>query len=551
MLQHLSIRNYALIESLDIDFSEGLTIITGETGAGKSILLGALSLLIGNRADTSTLRDKTKKCIVEAQFNIEKYGLQSFFEKNELDFLKVSTLRREINPAGASRAFVNDTPVNLAQLKEIGLALVDVHSQHQSISLNEAAFQINMVDVFSGHLDKLKKYQTNFTAFKKLKQQLQDLETQDAQAKKELDFFQFQFNELEEANLKADEQETIEKEAETLRHAESITKALNTASFALSQSESTALSFLLEVKNLLAPISKYHNGVFEITQRINSAYIELKDISAEIDSLEQEINVNPSRLEAIENRLSLIYRLQQKHRVKTIEDLKIIEADLAAKILAISNLDLQISNTKLELENLLKSLLEQSEELSKKRKAASQQIEKQVRSLLAELGMPNAALGINISAAEDFNFYGKDRIQFLFSANKGSEIKELSKVASGGELSRLLLSLKSLLAQSSSLPTIIFDEIDTGVSGEVANKVGNILEKMANEMQVISITHLPQIASKGKEHWYVYKDEAKEKTLTHIKKLNKQERVNEIAQMLSSKTPTAAAISNAKELLKQ
>ncbi len=551
MLQHLSIRNYALIESLDIDLSDGLTIITGETGAGKSILLGALSLLIGSRADTSALRDKTKKCIVEAQFGIEKYALESFFEKNELDYNKLSTLRREINPAGVSRAFINDTPVNLTQLKEIGLALVDIHSQHQSISLNEAEFQISLVDVFAQHKEKLLAFKNNFSSYKKLKQNLAEMEAQDAQAKKDLDYFQFQYSELEEANLKLDELTKMELEAETLTHAEGIKKALNSSAYLLNQSDNNALGSLAEIKNLLTGISKYNATVNDISVRITSAYIELKDILSELESLEQDIVFNPVRLEEIENRLNMIYRLQQKHRVKTISELKHIQDELSKKILAINNLEEQIQNTNAQIEKLEEQLTLQASGLSKKRKASSALIEKQIRSLLTDMGMPNATLSIQISDAADFNYFGKDKIQFLFSANKGSETKELSKVASGGELSRLLLSLKSLLAQSAALPTIIFDEIDTGVSGEVANKVGNILEKMALEMQVISITHLPQIASKGKEHLYVYKDEQKDKTVTHIKKLNKQERIQEIAQMLSSNSPTAAAINNAKELLKQ
>lgn len=551
MLQHLSIRNYALIDSLEIDISDGLTIITGETGAGKSILLGALSLLIGNRADTSTLRDKTKKCIVEAQFALDKYKLLPFFEKHELDYNKLSTIRREINPAGISRAFINDTPVNLAQLKEIGLALIDIHSQHQSISLNDSAFQISLIDVFAQHKNKLVAYHADYSAFKKQLQQLNLIEVQEAQSKKDLDYFQFQFTELEALNLKKDELLALEQEAETLNHAENIKKALNSSAFYLNQGDSNTLSSLIEIKNLLSGIAKYNSAVAELAQRVTSSYIELKDVLSEIENLEQDIVFNPNRLEEIETRLNLIYRLQQKHRVKTVEELLQIQDELGAKILSISTLDEQIIRAKAELVKMEKQLQSKSDELSNRRKASSAQMEKQIRSLLADLGMPNANLNIQITEATDFTALGKDKVQFLFSANKGSEIKELSKVASGGELSRLLLSLKSLLAQSSALPTIIFDEIDTGVSGEVANKVGTILEKMASEMQVISITHLPQIASKGKEHLYVYKDEQKEKTVTHIKKLNKEERIQEIAQMLSSKSPSSAAISNAKELLKR
>jgi DNA repair protein RecN (Recombination protein N) len=532
MLQHLTIRNYALIDSLDIPISDGLTIITGETGAGKSILLGALSLLIGSRADTGTLRDKTQKCIVEAQFGIEKYPLKSFFEKYELDYNKLTTIRREINPAGVSRAFINDTPVNLTQLKEIGLSLIDIHSQHQSISLNESDFQISLIDVFAQHKAKLSAYQEDFFAYKKLKH------------------FQFQFTELEEANIKLGELTKMEQESETLAHAETIKKALNTSVFQLNNGESNVLNSLADIKNQLGAVAKFNTAIAEVTQRVSSSYIELKDVLNELESLEQDIVFNPNRLEEIEIRLNLIYRLQQKHRVKTVEELLNIQEELSSKILAINNLDVEISKVKVQIAALEKELSQKSDELSKKRKSSSSQMEKQIRTLLSDLGMPNANLSISITDAPDFRSTGRDRIQFLFSANKGGEMKELSKVASGGELSRLLLSLKSLMAQSSALPTIIFDEIDTGVSGEVANKVGNILEKMAAEMQVISITHLPQIASKGKEHLYVYKEEHIDKTVTHIRKLNKQERVQEIAQMLSSKTPTAAAISNAKDLLK-
>ncbi len=550
MLQHLSIKNYALIDSLEIELSDGLTIITGETGAGKSILLGALSLLIGNRADTGVLRDKTKKCIVEAQFGIEKYGLNSFFTKHELDYNELSTLRREINPAGVSRAFINDTPVNLTQLKEIGLALIDIHSQHQSISLNSTEFQIALLDVFAQHQEKLSAYQSDFNSYKKLKQNLAVMEEQDARAKKDLDYFQFQFTELEEANLKTGELVTLEKESETLTHAESIKKVLANSAYLLHQGESNVLSALAEIKNLLSGIVKYNVTASDIAQRITSTYIELKDVLTELENLEQDIVFNPARLDEIETRLNLVYRLQQKHHVKTVEELIQVREELSDKITAISNLDEQINKIKTEIAKIEKQLTLKAVALSVKRKASSMQMEKQVRSLLADLGMPNAVLQINCNDALDFNSFGRDRIQFLFSANKGIEVKELSKVASGGELSRLLLSLKSLLAQSASLPTILFDEIDTGVSGEVANKVGTILERMSKQMQVISITHLPQIASKGKEHLYVYKEELMDRTVTHIKKLSKQERVQEIAQMLSSKTPSAAAISNAKDLLK-
>lgn len=550
MLRHLAIHNYALIENIEIDVSDGLTIITGETGAGKSILLGAISLLIGSRADTGMLHDKTTKCIVEAQFFIKAYALTGFFEKYNLDYFDLCTIRREINPAGVSRAFINDTPVNLTQLKELGNYLIDIHSQHQNISLNESEFQLSLLDVFAQHKQKLTEYKEKFLTYKKLKQQLVTLEDQDAQAKKDLDYFQFQFNELEEANLKSNDSKALELESETLTHAESIKKNLSAASFLLNYSENNALAALVEVKNLLSASAKHNLTIAEITQRVNSSYIELKDVVNELESLEQNIVFNPQRLEEIENKLNLIYRLQQKHRVNSLDELFQLQEELSSKIAGIGKLDEQLDATRKELIVIEKQLSVLAIELSKKRKSSSLMMEKQILNLLSDVGMPNASLSIQLTESPEFTQSGKDKIQFLFSANKGGALKELSKVASGGELSRLLLSLKSLLAQSAALPTIVFDEIDTGVSGDVANKVGQIMERMAKQMQVISITHLPQIAGKGNEHWLVYKEELKKKTHTHIKKLTPDERIHEIAQMLSSKSPTSAAISNARDLLK-
>lgn len=549
MLRHLAIHNYALIENLEIDVSDGLTIITGETGAGKSILLGAISLLIGSRADTGMLRDKSSKCIVEAQFFIKAYALTGFFEKYNLDYFDLCTIRREINPAGISRAFINDTPVNLTQLKELGNYLIDIHSQHQNISLNESEFQLSLLDVFAQHKQKLTQYKEKFLHYKKLKQQLVALEEQDARAKKELDYFQFQFNELEEANLKSNDSKALELEAETLTHAESIKKNLSASSFLLNYSENNVLAALVEVKNLLSANAKHNLTIAEIAQRVNSSYIELKDLVNELESLEQNIVFNPQRLEEIESKLNLIYRLQQKHRVNSLDELLQLQEELSSKIAGIGKLDEQLDATRKELVLIEKQLSILALELSKKRKSSSLIMEKQILNLLADVGMPNSSLSIQLSESTEFTQSGKDKIQFLFSANKGGELKELSKVASGGELSRLLLSLKSLLVQSAALPTIVFDEIDTGVSGDVANKVGIIMERMAKQMQVISITHLPQIASKGNEHWLVYKEELKKKTHTHIKKLTADERIHEIAQMLSSKSPTSAAISNARDLL--
>jgi len=550
MLKHLSVQNYALIDKLEVELTDGLTIITGETGAGKSILLGALGLIAGSRADTQSLQDKTKKCIIEAAFSIKEYKLKDFFKDNELDYEAVSTIRREINPEGKSRAFINDTPVTLNQLKELGERLIDIHSQHQTLSLNGADFQLSVVDAFAKHEDVLTEYKSEFKNYKLLEKQLNELIERESQAKKDLDYFQFQFNELEDANLKAGEQTEMEQELETLNNAEDIKLNLSKAAFSLAGGEQNLLSSFNEIKAILNSLSKFKPEIAELSTRINSAYIELKDISNELESLEQEIVYDPKRIELLNEKLDAIYRLQQKHQVKTIDELIAIKEDLSNKLLDFSSLETEILKTKAALELSTKTLTSKSKTLSDNRKKVIPKIEKEIASLLASLSMPNAQLKINQAALEQFGTTGIDKISFLFSANKGSDFKELNKVASGGELSRLMLSIKSLIAQLTALPTIIFDEIDTGVSGDVADKVGSIMNTMSDKMQVITITHLPQIASKGASHLFVYKEDKNNKTYSNIKKLNSEERIQEIAKMLSTGSPTAAAISNAKELLK-
>jgi DNA repair protein RecN (Recombination protein N) len=551
MLKHLSVQNYALIDKLDVDLTNGLTIITGETGAGKSILLGALGLIAGSRADTQSLQDKTKKCIIEASFNISEYSLKDFFKEHELDYEAVATIRREINPEGKSRAFINDTPVTLNQLKELGDLLIDIHSQHQTLSLNGSDFQLSVVDAFAKQEEVLNQYRTDFRSYKALEKQLNELIEKESQAKKDLDYFQFQFNELEDAGLKADEQLSMEQELETLNNAEEIKSNLSKAAYGLTGGEQNLLSSLAEIKALLNSMAKFKPEIAELSTRLNSSYIELKDIANELESIEQEVVYDPKQIELLTDKLDAIYRLQQKHQVKTVEELIRIKEELSNKLLDFSSLETEIEKTRTALEKLNKALLSQAKTISENRKKVIPGIEKEIASLLSSLSMPNAQLKINQSPLETYTLSGTDKINFLFSANKGSDFKELNKVASGGELSRLMLSIKSLISQLTALPTIIFDEIDTGVSGDVADKVGSIMNAMAAKMQVITITHLPQIASKGQSHLFVYKEDKNNKTYSNIRKLNAEERIQEVAKMLSTGTPTAAAINNAKELLNQ
>ena len=551
MLQHLSVQNYALIEQLEIDFSGGLTIITGETGAGKSILLGALGLIAGNRADAQSLQDKTKKCVIEAVFNIKEHALNAFFDANELDYEVTTTIRREINPEGKSRAFINDTPVTLSLLKELTERLIDIHSQHQTLTLNGNEFQLSVVDAFAGHADLLKQYNTDFKQFKSIEKKLNELIERETQAKKDLDYFQFQFNELEEADLKPGKQDEWEQELEALNNAEEIKLNLSKASFGLTGGEQNLLSSLNEIKSILAPFAKFKTELNDLSNRVNSAYIELKDIANELESIEQEIVYDPKRIEEIGNRLDGIYRLQQKHQVKSVEELIAIKEEINAKLADFGSLETQIEQMKKELQQVTDVLHAASKKISANRKKVIPKIEKDLAVLLASLSMPNAQLKIEHTPLHAFTTNGTDKVSFLFSANKGSDFKELNKVASGGELSRLMLSIKSSLAKLTALPTIIFDEIDTGVSGDVADKIGIIMNQMAASIQVITITHLPQIASKGGSHLFVYKADKNNKTYSSIKKLTPEERIQEVAKMLSTGNPSSAAISNAKELLKQ
>ncbi len=550
MLKSLSIKNYALIDAVEIDLAQGLTIITGETGAGKSILLGALGLLLGDRADVTALYDKKQKCVVEGVFDVKDYGLKNIFAENDLDYENETVIRREISVEGKSRAFINDSPVNVSLLKMICNRLVDIHSQHETLALNETAFQLEAIDAVAGTDELLSEYKTAFRNFKKLSTQLKELNETEAKAKKDLDYFRFQFDELDVIQLKADEQEKLESELETLENAETIKSGLSKSAFALDGAEESLLSALTEIKNTLFSLAKFNPQIAQLSERVNSAHIELKDIAGELESLNEEIVHDPKRIEKVQERLDAIYRLQQKHSVKTIGELIVLRDDLEKKISDIGSLEDRIRMLEKELENVNGKVIDLAGKLSKKRIAAAPKFSREVKITLQQLGMPNAELNVNVEQLAEPAESGLDKVTFLFSANKGSAPQQLSKVASGGELSRLMLSLKALLAKHTSLPTIIFDEIDAGISGDVAAKTGTILEQMSDTMQVITITHLPQVASKGKSHLFVYKLEEGKRTVTRIKSLSKEERVQEIAKMLSAGKVGEAAMKNAKELLK-
>jgi DNA repair protein RecN (Recombination protein N) len=549
MLQHLRIQNFALIEQAEVHLNKGLTVITGETGAGKSILLGALGLTLGNRADVSSLHNKAKKCIIEAQFNIAEYQLKSFFETHELDFEEVTTIRREITPEGKSRAFVNDTPVTIAVLKELGDQLIDIHSQHETLLLKETNFQFELVDAFAQTTLLFIEYKKQFNALQKLKKQLEELVIQEIQAKKELDYFQFQFSELDEANIKVGEQHQLEEESETLENAEFIKGNLVKSSIAISGGDENVVSGLAIVKQQLQSVAKFGKHFNELYERINSVTIELKELSKDIDACEEDVVYDNARLEEVNAQLDKLNRLLKKHGAKSEDELLVIKDDIEKKLQQFSSLELSIEKTQKEISLLEKQCKILAKDLSDKRQKSTVGIEQNIKAMVASLSMANAQFKIELKQQDKLTINGLDAISFLFTANKGADFKELYKTASGGELSRLMLCLKALLAERTALPTIIFDEIDTGVSGDVADKIGNILLAMGKNMQVITITHLPQMASKGTNHLFVYKSDTKDKTTSSIKPLTKDERVAEIAKMLSTGMPTETAIKNAKELL--
>ena len=549
MLKRLHISNFALINEMEVSFPGNLTVITGETGAGKSIFLEALSLALGKRADLSALNLKTKKCIIEAEFSATNLDLNDFFLEHDLDFEPNLILRREINADGKSRSFLNDSPVSLSVLKLLSEKLIDIHSQHQTLLLNQSNFQLELLDTFAESLKIFKEYKIEFSSFTKSKIELQSLQEQEKLAKKELDYFQFLYSELEETEIKAGLLSGLEEESSKLENSEIIKSNLLAASNAISGNEINILIDLGKTKQSLQSLSKYSKNYSLLTDRIQSLYIELKELSADIEDAANEVVFDSDKLSQVNIKMDKLNRLLKKHQVNTEEDLLKIKSDIENKLNQFNS----IENTIISKQKLIlisqNNCLKLSEELTTLRTKAIHGIEQTIKKTLAELSMENAIFKIVLSQKSDLGINGLDELKFLFTANKGAELNELHKVASGGELSRLMLSLKALLASKKQLPTIIFDEIDTGVSGDVADKIGEILLSMGNNMQVIAITHLPQMASKGNHHLFVYKKDDEDKTVSYIKQLNKAERINEIAKMLSKSNPTVSAIKNATELL--
>ncbi|MFC1224789.1 DNA repair protein RecN [Pedobacter sp. BG31] len=549
MLQKLSIRNYALIDSLDIEFDKGLNIITGETGAGKSIILGALSLILGQRAESKYFFNQDKKCVIEGNFTLADENLKSLFEENDLDFSNESILRREISIDGKTRSFINDTPVNLSILKQIGEKLIDIHSQHATQEINDTDFQLLIVDALANHKSLLTDYRRGFKKLKQDSSLLKKLVAEADEARNKQDYEQFLFNELEQAKLQDGEQEDLEQELERLTHAETIKRALLATSGLISEGEPSALQILKEASLQLQSIEKFDPAINVLYERLRSSIIEIKDIADEVSGIEENTIHSADRLEIVNQRLDLFYSLQQKHRVANNTGLLAFQKQLEENLNKLLSSDEHIENLQKEIDQLQKVLLQQAGQLSANRKKAIKVVEEQTSLTLKRVGMLNAKLVLDQKVFSELNKDGLDEINLLFTANAGQAPAPVNKVASGGELSRLMLAIKALLAKHTSLPTIIFDEIDTGISGETALKVGEVISDLGQNMQVISITHLPQIAAKGRSHYYVHKHEDRGKTTTAIRKLKQEERIEVIAEMLSGKNPGASAIENAKELL--
>jgi DNA repair protein RecN (Recombination protein N) len=552
MLQSLYIRNYALIDTLDISFSDGFSVITGETGAGKSIILGAISLLLGARADSRVLRDGADRCIVEARFCLEHCHMEDFFAENDLEYDDAECiLRREVYATGKSRAFINDTPAQLAQMKALGEKLIDVHSQHRNLLLNHEEFQLSVVDLIAGDEPTLEAYRQAYTAYHRACREYDQLVATVEANRKDEDFLRFQLDQLDQANLRSDEQKSLEQEAETLSHAEEIKTALFRLTDILDgNDERCLLSALKECEHLIASTASLYAPAGEWRERITASYIELKDLAHEIAGAAESVDVDPARLTQVSERLDLIYNLQRKHRVETEEELLAIADDLRQRLDAISSSDDRLQELDHRRSELFIELRKNGIRLSDLRKGVVADIERRMQELLIPLGIPNVKFRVDLSMRETPSPLGLDEIHFLFSANKNGTLQDITQVASGGEIARVMLSLKALIAGAVKLPTIIFDEIDTGVSGPIAEKMAMIMEDMGRQhRQVISITHLPQIAARGKAHYKVYKEDTADHTLSHIRLLTYDERVSEIANMLSGAVLTEAALNNARALL--
>ncbi len=551
MLQKLVVSNYAIIDYVEVDFAASLNIITGETGAGKSILLGALSLILGSRAESKVLFDESRKCVVEGHFSLKGYRLQEFFVAHDLDYEESLIIRRELTNAGKSRAFVNDTPVTLETLKELGAQLINLHSQHETLALSSATFQLQLVDAVAQHETLLLQYAQQYQEWRKTKRQLLDLLERSKQDIGDIDYLNYQLSELTEANLDADEFEQLEQELNSLENAEEIKGGLSRSVSALSNTDGSVVDSLNEVRSLLHGISKYNTEIEALTERLNSATIELEDISREMERLEEDLQHDPERILHLQERQNTVNRLLAKHHAASVAELLALQTDLEGRVGAFANLRGDIDKLQKQETQQLLDLKKLGNQITADRKKVLPQIQAQVIDKLAYVGMANSQFIIELEPLAEPVADGMDKVRFLFSANKGGRVEELRKVASGGELSRLMLVLKSLIAKNMALPTLIFDEIDTGISGEVAHKAGLVMEQLAEGHQIIAITHLPQIASKGTSHLFVYKALENDRTVTRIRKLTPDERATEIAKMLGGDKVTEAALENARELLGQ
>lgn len=551
MLKQLYIKNFTLIDELNISLYPGFSVITGETGAGKSIILGAIGLLLGNRADSKAIKAGRDRCVIEAHFDLSRYGMQKFFDDNDIDYDADDTIiRRELTAAGKSRAFINDTPVPLTRMRELGEQLVDIHSQHQNLLLQKEDFQLNVVDIIAQDADQLKVYQKEYYAYRKAKELLEELKAEIAKNRENEEFMRFQHKELEDANLQEDELEQLEQEAETLSHSEDIKTALYEADSALSGDDDSILDKLKNATHHLENICDVYPSMADVAGRMQSSYIELKDIAQEISSSVDHVEFDPNRLDAINTRLDKLYTLQQKFHVETVTELIATRDRIAEQLSHIDNGDEDIEEKEKEVAALLAKAEKQAALLTSIRQKSAKAIEKEMKGRLIPLGIPNVRFEIAF-AEKPLSGNGADKVSFLFSANKSSQLQPVSQVASGGEIARVMLSLKAMISGAVKLPTIIFDEIDTGVSGKIAEKMADIMEEMGlQNRQVLSITHLPQIAAKGSHHYKVLKEETENGTISHMKELNNQERIEEIAQMLSGSDITQAALANAKELLR-
>lgn len=551
MLQSIHIQNYALIDRLDIDFTSGFSVITGETGAGKSIILGAIGLLLGQRADVKAIKNGASKCVVEAKFRIATYDMEAFFEENDIEYEpEECIIRRELSANGKSRAFINDTPASLAQMKVLGERLIDVHSQHQNLLLNKEGFQLNILDILAQDDKQLADYHCLYTTYKQVSRELEEFIAQAEKSRQDEDYIRFQLEQLEDADLKEGEQTSLEQEAETLSHAEDIKAGLYKAGQLIDGDESGGLSLVKEAMQTLQSVSRVYTPAQEWGERLNSCYIELKDISREISGAQEEIEFNPARLDFVNERLNLIYNLQQKHRVDSVEALIELTDKYRNQLNTITSFDETIAKLNKRKEDLYAQVLAQAAVLTECRSRSASQIEEQMQALLIPLGMPNVRFAVEMTTRKEPDAKGMDSVTFLFSANKNGTLQNVASIASGGEIARVMLSLKAMIAGAVKLPTIIFDEIDTGVSGSIAEKMALIMQDMGKQnRQVISITHLPQIAARGIAHYKVYKEDTETGTNSHIRLLTREERVREIANMLSGSTLTEAALNNARALL--